>query len=156
MLNKINNSLFGTYGSLYYDATGLRKKNWNQKYSDELVISCLKDFFLNLLSCSEISKKYNVPIRMVYLWNSSFKFRKGYRFDCENGICDQLDKIITIPKYRSKYPYDEIKEMYLKGFKISEIIEKLNLPNVIIVYNAVRKFKLPRRYREYRNFNFMW
>ncbi len=30
---------------MYFDETGLRKKIWNAKYSDEFIINCLKELF---------------------------------------------------------------------------------------------------------------
>ncbi len=39
---KINNAKIGTFEYMYFDETGLRKKIWNAKYSDEFIINCLK------------------------------------------------------------------------------------------------------------------
>ncbi|WP_342255539.1 hypothetical protein [Spiroplasma endosymbiont of Poecilobothrus nobilitatus] len=159
MLNKINNALFGTYEYLYYDARGLRKKNWNQKYSDKFIIGCIKDVYFNGLTSFKVGKKYNISPGRVRLWIHYFKYRKGYRFYCEGGISDQLDKIIKVSEYNLKsknfLKWEKIKEMYLKGCSYLEIKKELNVSDANIEY-CVNKFNLPRRRPVIISKNHMW
>lgn len=165
-MGKINNAKIGTYWNLYYYENWNRKESKKQKYLDEFIIQCLKDFYLQGLSSTQISKKYNVKSNTVRQWNCRFKYCMQYRFDREGGICDQLKGIINLkdyvclelPNHRiGKYTgkYKEIANMYLEGFTYNEICNKLNVTGDLVGH-VRQRFDLPRRNAEPHTLDFMW
>ncbi len=165
-MGKINNAKIGTFEYMYFDETGLRKKIWNAKYSDEFIINCLKEYYFSNLTSMKIEEKYNLPNGTVRDWSSRFKYGKSYRFYCEGGICDKLKGIINLKDYicldldrpnKGKYTgkYNQIKNMYLQGYEYKEITKKLAVHDSTIAH-VIKRFNLPRRRPEYHTLDFMW
>lgn len=166
IMAKLNNASFGTYKSLYFNNDGTKKKLWNEKYSDELIIKCIKEFYITGISSKKIDEKYNLPKGTVSNWIVSFKYGRYYKFYCEGGICDQLKGIINLKDYvclelpnsrkrvhSSKYM--QIKDMYLQGYSYEDIRNKLGVNDSTITHIR-RRFNLPRRRPEYHTLDFMW
>lgn len=163
---KLNNAPIGTYKHLFYDKNGNRKKPYNQKYSDEFIINCLKEYYFTNTTFLKLSKKYNVNSGTIYMWNTRFKYGINYRFYRKGGICDQLKGIINLKDYvcldlpnsrkgKNTGKYQKIKEMYLQGCEYKEIMKQNNVSKGTIK-NVRDRFNLPRRRPEYHTLDFMW
>ncbi|AGM25161.1 hypothetical protein SCHRY_v1c05830 [Spiroplasma chrysopicola DF-1] len=149
---KINNSPIGTYENLFYDETGRRKKAWNLKYSDEFIMKCLKEIYIDGLSATDISRKYEIPIGTVWRFVNLYKYRGSYRYDREGGICDQLEPLLKpyfrMPLNVSLQNYnkaEQIRMLHSKGLSYANIAKELNLSSTRVVDYYVKKLNLPRR-----------
>ncbi|WP_253301799.1 hypothetical protein [Spiroplasma endosymbiont of Phyllotreta cruciferae] len=45
-MKRLNNAPIGTFEYLHFKNDGTKKKFWNEKYTDELIIKCLKEFYI--------------------------------------------------------------------------------------------------------------